>query len=93
MIICIWMAQLYKIILLRNLDITVYEFHNTSTSPQPSDPLNRDLRTQSWAALEELNKGGILRSIGVSNYTLTHLTQLLKEASVVPHVNQVNVQH
>ncbi|XP_050689304.1 glyoxal reductase-like isoform X1 [Eriocheir sinensis] len=56
---------------------------------KPSDPLNRDLRTQSWATLEELNKGGIVRAIGVSNYTLMHLTQLLEEASVVPHVNQV----
>lgn len=56
---------------------------------KPSDPANRELRTQSWAALEEIYKSGKVRAIGVSNYTLTHLTHLIGQASVVPHVNQV----
>lgn len=56
---------------------------------QPSDPANRELRSQSWAALEEIYKAGKVRAIGVSNYTLTHLTHLIGQVSVVPHVNQV----
>ncbi|XP_071547576.1 glyoxal reductase-like isoform X2 [Panulirus ornatus] len=56
---------------------------------QPKDLRNRELRNQSWAALEEIYKSGKVRAIGVSNYTVTHLEDLLKHATVVPHVNQV----
>ena len=40
--------------------------------------------------LEENYKGGRLRSIGVSNYTVEHLHQLLDTCTVPPHVLQVN---
>jgi diketogulonate reductase-like aldo/keto reductase len=46
-------------------------------------------RRQSWRALETLRANGKARSIGVSNFTIRHLTELLAETKTVPAVNQV----
>ncbi len=46
-------------------------------------------RRQSWRALEALRKKGKTRSIGVSNFTIAHLSELLAESETVPAVNQV----
>lgn len=46
-------------------------------------------RRQSWRALEALRAKGKTRSIGVSNFTIRHLTELLAETQTVPAVNQV----
>jgi diketogulonate reductase-like aldo/keto reductase len=46
-------------------------------------------RQQSWRALEGLRANGKARSIGVSNFTIRHLTELLAEAKTIPAVNQV----
>ena len=46
-------------------------------------------RRQSWRALEALRAQGKARSIGVSNFTIRHLTELLAETATVPAVNQV----
>lgn len=46
-------------------------------------------RAESWTALERIHGDGRARSIGVSNYTISHLEELLAESSVVPAVNQV----
>ncbi len=46
-------------------------------------------RRQSWRALEALQARGKTRSIGVSNFTIRHLTELLAETDRVPAVNQV----
>ena len=54
-------------------------------------PLNRTLRLESWRVLEEYYQEGKLRSIGVSNYTLDHLKDLLENCSVVPHVLQTEL--
>jgi diketogulonate reductase-like aldo/keto reductase len=48
-----------------------------------------NLRMDSWRALEQLYKDGKVKSIGVSNYTIRHIEELLKEAKIVPVVNQV----
>ncbi|KAK2822369.1 hypothetical protein Q5P01_022434 [Channa striata] len=50
---------------------------------------NREVRAETWRALEELYKEGVCRSIGVSNFLIPHLEQLQEDCSVVPHVNQV----
>ncbi|MFS0656112.1 aldo/keto reductase [Bacillus sp. 179-C3.3 HS] len=42
-----------------------------------------------WRALEKLYKDGKVRAIGVSNFHVHHLEELLKDAEVVPAVNQV----
>ena len=46
-------------------------------------------RRQSWRALEALQAQEKTRSIGVSNFTIRHLTELLAETDAVPAVNQV----
>src|SRR3989449_4905140 len=48
-----------------------------------------ETRNESWEALVQLLKDGKCRSIGVSNYTINHLTDLLEDTDVVPMVNQV----
>ncbi|KAF3699321.1 putative oxidoreductase ZK1290.5 [Channa argus] len=50
---------------------------------------NREMRAETWRALEELYKEGVCRAIGVSNFLVHHLEQLQEDCSVVPHVNQV----
>ena len=46
-------------------------------------------RLDSWRALVELRKQGKCRSIGVSNYTIAHLEELMAGSEVAPSVNQV----
>ncbi|THH30049.1 hypothetical protein EUX98_g4138 [Antrodiella citrinella] len=43
-----------------------------------------------WAKLEGFQKAGLAKSIGVSNYDLEGLQSLVKDATVVPAVNQIN---
>lgn len=44
-----------------------------------------------WQTLEEFKKDGRSRSIGVSNFQVAHLQQLLDETETVPVVNQIEV--
>lgn len=48
-------------------------------------------RLESWRALETLHGEGRARSIGVSNFLVPHLEELLAHAKVVPAVNQIEV--
>jgi diketogulonate reductase-like aldo/keto reductase len=45
-------------------------------------------RSDSWRALRRIHADGRARSIGVSNYMVGHLRELLDESDVVPAVNQ-----
>lgn len=47
------------------------------------------LRHESWKALLKLRDDGLARSIGVSNYTIRHLQELLPASPIPPAVNQV----
>ncbi len=49
------------------------------------------LDIESWKALEELQKNGKIRSIGVSNFLPHHLQNLLDNTDVVPAVNQLEL--
>lgn len=51
----------------------------------------RGKRLDSWRALEKLQADGKVRSIGVSNFMVHHLEELLGSAQVVPAVNQIEV--
>ncbi len=48
-----------------------------------------DVRKESWRAMEALLKKGRCRAIGVSNFTLRHLEELIEESHVIPFVNQI----
>jgi diketogulonate reductase-like aldo/keto reductase len=47
------------------------------------------LRLQTWKAMERLLAGGRCRAVGVSNYTIRHLRELMSKSHCVPAVNQV----
>lgn len=46
-------------------------------------------RVASWKVLEELHADGRAKAIGVSNFTIRHLTELMEQTNIVPAVNQV----
>jgi len=48
-----------------------------------------EIRSESWQALTQLLRDGKCRSIGVSNYTIQHLTELFDKSEIAPMVNQV----
>ena len=55
-------------------------------------PLPRvDKYVDSWRAMISLREKGLVRSIGVSNFTADMISRLVDETSVVPVVNQVEL--
>ncbi|MFJ1980321.1 aldo/keto reductase [Streptomyces albogriseolus] len=55
-------------------------------------PLPRvDRYVDSWKAMVKLREDGLVRSIGVSNFTPAHIERLEKETGVPPSVNQVEL--
>lgn len=46
---------------------------------------------ESWQAMEDLYKAGKIKAIGVSNFEIHHLEDLLSYAKVVPVINQVEL--
>ena len=57
-------------------------------------PAWRRQRVNAWRGMEELQRRGVAKSIGVSNYGVHHLDELIGDArtEVVPAVNQIE-QH
>ncbi|PFH38424.1 putative aldose reductase [Besnoitia besnoiti] len=54
---------------------------------------NRRLRHESWQALEQLYREKKVRAIGVSNFLVRHLEDLIEDGvEVVPMVNQIEFQ-
>ena len=55
-------------------------------------PLPRvDRYVDSWRAMIKLREEGLVRSIGVSNFTPEHIERLEKETGVLPSVNQIEL--
>jgi 2,5-diketo-D-gluconate reductase A len=55
-------------------------------------PLPRvDKYVDSWKAMIKLREDGLVRSIGVSNFTPAHIDRLEKETGVLPSVNQIEL--
>jgi D-xylose reductase len=46
---------------------------------------------ETWKAMEELVKEGLVRNIGVSNFGIALLRDLINGAGIVPAVNQIEV--
>ena len=46
---------------------------------------------EAWRALVDLREQGLVRSIGVSNFTEEHLTRVIDETGVTPAVNQLEL--
>ncbi|MFE7444897.1 aldo/keto reductase [Streptomyces chartreusis] len=55
-------------------------------------PLPRvDKYIDSWRAMIKLRESGLVRSIGVSNFTPEHIERLERETGVLPSVNQIEL--
>lgn len=55
-------------------------------------PLPRvDRYVDSWKAMIKLRDEGLIRSIGVSNFTPAHITRLEEETGVLPAINQIEL--
>ncbi len=53
--------------------------------------VNSEKYIPTWKALERLRREGIARSIGVSNFNISHLERLINETGIVPAVNQIEL--
>ena len=47
------------------------------------------LRNETWKALEKIYEGGKTRAIGVCNFTIRHLKELLETSETIPTINQI----
>jgi 2,5-diketo-D-gluconate reductase A len=55
--------------------------------PNPITGLYRD----AWRGLVELRERGVVRSIGVSNFTPAHLADVISDTGVTPAINQIEL--
>lgn len=46
---------------------------------------------ETWRAMEEMVEAGLIRTIGLSNFMVHHLEELLKTATIFPAVNQIRL--
>ena len=49
----------------------------------------KEINAETWKAMEELYKSGVVKTIGVSNFMLSQIQALLETAEVIPAVNQI----
>eukprot|EP01112_Ceratiomyxa_fruticulosa_P010709 TRINITY_DN2844_c0_g1_i1.p1 TRINITY_DN2844_c0_g1~~TRINITY_DN2844_c0_g1_i1.p1 ORF type:complete len:325 (-),score=45.77 TRINITY_DN2844_c0_g1_i1:215-1189(-) len=86
---------------LQHLDLYLihwpFSFPPDLNSLYPTDPVTKKYLTEdiplyeTWEAMQELLEDGLVRSIGVSNFSETQITELEKECDIVPAVNQIEV--
>ena len=60
-----------------------------SMGPLPAQ--QRQLRAETWRCLQRLNKEGVIKSIGVSNYDEALTKEVLDLGGPKPQVNQVHM--
>ncbi len=61
-------------------------------APWPWSDMGKDCKEgniQAWRAMEEFYQAGLIKSIGVSNFSPDDIENLLNNTTVVPHVNQI----
>lgn len=56
-----------------------------------SSPINARKRRETWRSMERAVLDGKCKAIGVSNFEIRHLEELLEYAEILPSVNQVEV--
>ncbi|CAM9549324.1 unnamed protein product [Ectocarpus fasciculatus] len=80
------------------IDLLLIHWPGTKGVPVHNVDVNRAKRLDTWRAMSAALKNGLVKSLGVSNYTVHHLEELYKwifkqgtEAQVYPVVNQIEV--
>jgi len=51
----------------------------------------KEANAESWKAMEELYRKGVIKTIGISNFEERHIEVLLASAQVIPHTNQIRL--
>lgn len=73
------------------IDLYLIHWPGATRIPETSTN-NPSLRAKTWNKLVDLKKQGFIRSIGVSNFTIKHLQELLQNCKdILPAVNQVEL--
>uniref|UniRef100_A0A1I7XAN6 Aldo_ket_red domain-containing protein n=1 Tax=Heterorhabditis bacteriophora TaxID=37862 RepID=A0A1I7XAN6_HETBA len=81
-----YLSFLFLIVFFPNFITDLYMTHFPVVPDWFTDA--KKTREETWRQLELLFDEGIIRSIGVSNYTEDDLDELMEYCSVKPHVNQ-----
>lgn len=71
------------------LDLVLIHWPNPKVVRQDNGWIRRN--SEVWRALEDLQTEEKIHSIGVSNFMIHHLEELLKTAKVIPAVNQLRL--
>lgn len=66
-------------------------FDPTTTNVEISQYFKKEWIIETWREMEKLYEKGVVKSIGVSNFSTKKLGWLIDECSIVPHVNQVEL--
>lgn len=69
------------------LDLLLIHWPGTARKPEKWSG-NPAKRLETWRAMERAYEAGKVRALGVSNYSISHLEDLLKNAVIKPVVNQ-----
>lgn len=69
---------------LKRLGLDYVDLYLIHWPGQDKDPI-----TETWKAMENLYNEGKIKNIGVSNFHVHHLEELLQEASIKPVINQI----
>ncbi len=69
--------------------VDLYLVHWPTASDVREGGASINKREETWKAMEEIYRSGKVKAIGVSNYTIRHLEEMKKYATIFPTVNQV----
>ena len=75
---------------LEYIDLLLIHWPGTSKI-EVTSPVNAHKRKETWRAMERALYQGKCKAIGVSNYEIRHLEELLEYCAIAPSVNQVEV--
>ena len=67
--------------------VDLYLIHWPTADEKGEVSINK--REETWKAMEEIYKSGKAKAIGVANYTIIHLEEMKKYATIMPVVDQV----
>lgn len=85
-----------KNLTLSYLDLYLIHWPDTSSLGDATDPPHKQGKPsprikETWRAMERLVEKGLVRAIGVSNFSISQIEELLSFAKIVPAVNQVEL--